>query len=196
MSYFNELVSGSKEYPLLVYTQTTDPITGLALLPAAAWGTLFLYKLLLELIEKHLSIWKSIKALRASGLDSKLADQVEQHVHEITKQEVEGAVSNSIDSVERKVPKERVMEIKIGIAKEARISIDTIAQGARMGITIESLPSLSLITENVNDIELEQIFVEIAAQNALERRIDQALGPPSEPMQRLLPRSRIDKLES
>jgi hypothetical protein len=74
------------------------------------------------------------------------------------------------------VPEDRVNEIKIGIGKDGRFAIEAIANGTRIGITIESLDQIPKMSEAVPEATPEQIDEIIKKQKLLERRVDQAFA--------------------
>ena len=47
-----------------ILVMTTDPVTGLALIPVSAWAFLHLYKLLLEIAEKQIALIKTIRTFK------------------------------------------------------------------------------------------------------------------------------------
>jgi hypothetical protein len=184
--YFTELTTGSKEPPTLVYTSTTDPVTGIALVATAAWGFLKFYKLLLDVADKQISLNKTIRTMRESGLDKSDTTNVEAKIAEIGESNLQKAVQMGVDGVSAHVPAERIMEIKIGIAKDAARAVDSIAKGARIAITFESRDRLSLIVEQVEEVTLDQMQQEIVAQQELEHKISAEITPLATSLKRLM----------
>lgn len=184
MSYLIELATGSENSPTLTYTSTSDPVTGLALLGGAAWAFLKFYKLALEVADKQISLLKTVKEFRAFSLSSPadLEERVKLIVDGALKQAVDGAVA----SVPPKVPEERVNEIRIAINKDARVAVQAIANGVRIGITIESLDKISLISEGVPELTPEEVKEVLREQRALEHQVQQSLVSLGEPALGLL----------
>jgi hypothetical protein len=91
-----------------------------------------LYKLLLEVVEKHLTILKTIKDLRAASLDVKEDSDLESRANRFAEKAVADAIEITVTSVDAKVPDGRVNEIKIALGKDARSAIDAIANGTRV----------------------------------------------------------------
>ena len=98
------------------------------------------------------------------------------------KQAVDGAVA----AVPPKVPDERVNEIRIAINKDARVAMQAIANGVRIGITIESLDKISLISEGVPDLTPEKVNEMLKEQRALEHQVQGSLVSLGEPALALL----------
>lgn len=175
MSYLIELTTGSKGSPTVTYTSASAIVTGLALGYGAAWGFLKLYKLLLEVVEKHLTILKTIKDLRSVPLDSK-EDNLEDQAKQLAEKGLSQAVDATVASVTVQVPENRVNEIKIAIGKDGRFAIEAIAKGTRIGITIESLDQTPKMSEAVPEATAEEIDEIIKKQKLLEQRVDQAFA--------------------
>lgn len=133
MSYIIELTTGSEASPTLTYTSTSDPVTGLAMVGVAAWGFLRFYKLVLEVAEKQITLLKTVKEFRGSALKS--STDFEDQIKLIVEEALSKAVESTMASVSTKVPEERVNEIKIAINRDARVVVQAVANGARVGIT-------------------------------------------------------------
>jgi hypothetical protein len=176
MSYLTELTTGSKDAPTVTYTSASVIVTGLALGYSAAWSFLKLYKLFLEVVEKHLTILKTIKDLRSASLDIKGDSDLEARAKEFAEKALAQAVEAAVASEAILVPPDRVNEIKIAIGKDGRFVIDAIANGARIGITIESLDQIPKMSEAVPEATAEQIDEIVKKQKLLERRVDQAFA--------------------
>jgi len=175
MSYLTEMTTGSREYPTVTYTSASVIVTGLALGYGAAWTFLKFYKLILEVVEKHLTIRKTIKDLRAASLDSKEAN-LEDQATELAEKGLSRAVEATVASIVVQVPEDRLNEIKIAIGKDGRFAIEAIARGTRVGITIESLNQLPKMSEAIADATAERISEIIKGQKSLEARLDQAFA--------------------
>jgi len=180
MSCVNEMTTGSKEAPTLTYISTSDPVTGVAVVCAAAWAILNGYKLLLEVVEKSLSLHNTIKELRASPLGGEpdLEERVKEIVDNHLKQAIDGIAAHASPNIQP----ERVNEIKIAMVKDARIVVQAIANGARIGITVESLDRVNYIARDVPNVTQEDINDTIEKQAVLEHRVQQArelLGLPA-----------------
>jgi hypothetical protein len=177
MSYLTEITTGTKESPAVTYTSASVIVTGLALKYGVAWCFLKLYKLFLEVVEKHLTILKTIKDLRAAPLDSEKDDRdLEARAKKFAEKALSQAVEEAVASVTAQVPQDRVNEIKIAIGKDGRFAIDAIGNGTRIGITIESLDQMPKMSEAVPDATAEQIDEIIKKQKSLERQVDQAFA--------------------
>jgi hypothetical protein len=176
MSYLIELTTGSKDSPIVTYTSASAIVTGLALGYGAVCGFLTFYNLLLDVVQKQLSVLKTIKDYRAASLGGKEDSDLEARLKAIVEKALIDAVDKAIASVKREVPEDRVNEIKIAIGKDARFAIEAIASGTRIGITIESLDQLPKISEAVPEATVEQIDTIIKQQKVLERRVDEAFA--------------------
>jgi hypothetical protein len=186
-AYIIEVTTGSEGTPTLAYNSTSDPVTGLALIAAVAWGFLRFYKAALEVAEKQINLLRMVKEFRGSPLES--SGDLDTQIKAITDESLEKAVKNTIEAMpEKKVPSERINEIEIAIKREARVVVQAIANGVRVGVTIESLDTLVLIAEKVPDITPEQVTEELKNQRVLEDRVQQSLALLGEPAPPLLPR--------
>jgi hypothetical protein len=186
MSYMNELTIGSKSAPILVYTSTTDPVTGIALLPVGIWAFLQLYKLLLEIAEKQISLLKTIKTIRESGIGGEKTATIEGEIRNIVANDLQQATETAVDAAPQKVPQSRVAEIKIAIGKTAPLMLDAVTHGATVNITLESVERMSLVVEQIPDVSDEQINQLLDAQAALEHKITTAIGSLGAPAMELL----------
>jgi hypothetical protein len=184
MSYLIELTTGSAGSPTLTYTSTSDPVTGLAMAGAAVWSFLQFYKLALEVAEKQISLFKMVKEFRSSPLST--SADLENQIKTIVEGYLSKAVEGAIAAAPQKVSEDRINEIKVGISKDARFVVQAISNGARVGITIESLDSLSLISAAVPEATLEKINEELASQRTLETQVARSLSSLGEPAPALL----------
>jgi hypothetical protein len=176
MSYLIELTTGSKESPTVTYTSASVIVTGLALGYGAVCGFLTFYNLLLDVVQKQLSILKTIKDYRAALLDSEEHGDLEVRLKAIVEKALTDAVEKVVASVKPEVPENRVNEIKIALGKDARFAVEAIANGTRIGITIESLDQIPKISEAVPGVTAEQIDAVVKQQKVLERRVDEAFA--------------------
>jgi len=176
MSYLIELTTGSKGSPVVTYTSASDIVTGLAFGYGAVCGFLTFYNLLLDVVQKQLSVLKTIKDYRAASLGTIEDGDLEIRLKGIVEKALADAVEKAVASVKVEVPEDRVNEIKIAIGKDARFAIGTIANGTRIGITIESLDQIPKISEHVPGMTAEQIDAIIKQQKVLERRVDEAFA--------------------
>jgi hypothetical protein len=151
-------------------------VTGLAIGYSAAWSFLKLYKLFLEVVEKQLSVLKLVKDFRAAPLESKEDSDLEARVRALVESALADAVEKAVTSATSEVPEDRVNEIKVAIGKDGRFAVEAIANGTRIGITIESLDQIPKISEAVPEATAEQIDAIIKQQKVLERRVDEAFA--------------------
>jgi hypothetical protein len=177
MSYLAELVTNTRSPPVLVYTATTDPTLGLALIPAAAWGFLKFYKLVLEVVEKHISLHKTIKTFRESGIGEEAVAKMQEHVDDVVQKDINRVIDSTVNSVPHKVAPERTEEIKNALNRDAPVIIEAIANGTRVSLSLESRDRISLIIEQVEGVTPEQVQQELAAQRQLEQKITAIVAP-------------------
>ncbi len=173
MAYIEELATGTQRSPTLVYTSTSDPVTGLAVAYAAGWAFLHFYKLVLEVADKQLSLLKTIKEFRASSLGT--VPEIEERTSAIVEEALSGAVDGAVSSVSPRVGDERVNEIKTAIAKDARAVVRYVAEGARVAVTIESLSKVREVFREIPNISPEKIDEVLNAKGVLEQRVEQSL---------------------
>jgi hypothetical protein len=185
MSRVSELTTGSTQSPTLTYISTSDPVTGVAMVAGAAWAFLNGYKLLLDVVDKHLSLYKTIKEFRASPLDGapNLEEQVKAIVDAHLKQAIDGIAAYASPNLQE----ERVNEIKVAITKDARVAVQAIANGARIGITVESLDRVNYIARDVPNVTQEDINNTIEKQVMLENKVQHARELLGQPAPLLLP---------
>lgn len=189
MRSVTELLTGSREEIDLVYISTTDPILSCALIPAAAYGILQFYKLLLEIAEKQINVFKAVRDLKNSGLGSDKISSISKEMEGMIEREVVKAVDVATQrTAASKIDKERKNEIKIQITKQALEITADIASGARIYVSLESQGQLELIAKAAPEaaiaVDLRQ---QIEEQKSLEAKLDSLSM--SEPIQALISRS-------
>jgi hypothetical protein len=186
MSYLIEFTTGSEGSPTITYTSTSDLVTGLAVVGGAAWAFLRFYKLALEVVEKHISLSRTLKEFRAGPLRASV-DNFEEQIKTIMDDTISRAVTETLASVPRNVPDGRVNEIKIAINKDAPFAVQAILDGTRVGITIDSLDRTSLITEAVPEATPQAIDEIVKEQKTLENQVERSLVSLGETPLTLLP---------
>jgi hypothetical protein len=180
MSYLTELTTGSEKQPTLIYTSTSDPVTGLALLLVPAIAFLTFYSQLLDVATKHLSFLKLLKEFRDGPLNEPTS--LKEEIATAVDRALENAVARTISSVPNEVPSDRVNEIKIAISRDARVVMEAIVGGARIGITIESLDKIPEMSKEVPGFEAVDVNEVLSKQKAIEHQLAQefyALGQAS-----------------
>src|SRR5690348_4713185 len=70
------------------------------------------------------------------------------------------------------------------VGRAARVQ--AISNGARVGVTIESLEKVALISESLPEVSLEKISDGLKEQRALERRVQESMGLLGQPVPLLL----------
>jgi hypothetical protein len=179
MSYLTELTTGSEKQPTLVYTSTSDPVTGLALLLVPAMALLTFYSQLLDVATKHISFLKLQKEFREGPFNE--PTNLKEEIATAVDKALETAVEKTISSAPNEVPPHRVNEIKIALSKDSRIVMEAIVGGARIGITIESLDKLPELNKEIPGFEPADVNDVLNKQRAIEHRLTQefhALGLP------------------
>jgi len=171
MTCFTELISGTKAAPFLVYISTTDPEAGLGLSAGAAWGVLKLYKLLLGCIEKTVPLVTSLKTMRESNVSPDAINATEETFRNITRANVEAAVSEAINAVPHKVDDERLTAIKAELTNEGVVVLDLVTQGARVSVAVEALGRETLIEKEIAGVSAKDIRDQFAAQRELEAKV-------------------------
>jgi hypothetical protein len=84
MSYLIELTTGEANSPSLSNASTSDPVVGCGLVGAAAWAFLNFYKLVLEVVDKQISLLKTLKELRAFSPSSG-SEELEERIKSIVR---------------------------------------------------------------------------------------------------------------
>jgi hypothetical protein len=184
ISYIIELTTGSEDSPKITYTSTSDPVTGLALFGAAAWGVLTFYKLALEVAEKQFSLLKTLKEFRAVAPDA--SSDVEERVKRIVSEGLKGAVDGTVASVPAKVPVERINEIKNALNIEARFAVNDIANGVTISITVESIDRITYMSDSIPGLTPAMVAERLGEQRALEQQVRQSLVALGQPAPALL----------
>jgi hypothetical protein len=185
MSYLNELTTGSQKSPVLVYTSTSDPVTGLAVASATAWAVLNFYKLALEVAEKQFSLLRTLQAFRQAFAPDATSD-VEERVKNIVDGALKQAVDGTVASVPASVPEERVNEIKTALTIDARVAVNAIAHGTRISITVESLDRINDIGKSLPDVTPDILKERLGEQKVLEQQVHQSLVSLGQPAPALL----------
>jgi len=171
MTCFTELVSGANAAPFLVYVSTTDPEIGLELSAGAAWGVLSLYGLLLGCIEKTVPLVTSLKTMRDSNVNADAINATEETFRNITRSNVEAAVSEAISAVPHKVDDQRMSEIKAALINEGVMVLDLLTQGARVSVSVEALGREALIEKEVAGVSVKEVRDRLATQRELENKV-------------------------
>jgi mRNA degradation ribonuclease J1/J2 len=128
-----------------------------------------------------------VKEFRGSPLQT--SGDLDNQIKSIIQESLDKAVKNMIESIPiKKVPPERLNEVEIAINREARVAVQAIANGVRVGITIESLDNVGLIAKEVPGVTPEQVAEELKQQRVLEDRVQQSFALLGEPSPALLPR--------
>jgi hypothetical protein len=166
-----ELVTGSRENAELIYLSTTDPIISLAVLGPVAYGILKFYKLFLEVAEKHISLYRAIRELKGSKLESLDFAEMEKGIYSRIKSSVEEAVSEAFANVLQKVPQERASELKVEITKQSIEIVTDITKGARIFVSLESQQQVELLVDKEPE-RVNEVRAEIEQQKLLESRLD------------------------
>lgn len=174
MKSVTELATGSRDDIDLVYISTTDPILSCALIPVAAWSLLQFYKLLLEVAEKQINVFKAVRDLKNSGLGSEKVALISKEMEEMIEREVAKAMDTALGRVTPKVDKPRQNEIKTHINKKSLEITADIASGARIYISLESQQQLELIVKAApagatSDADFRQ---QIEEQKSIEAQLD------------------------
>jgi hypothetical protein len=171
MACFTELLSGTRTAPSLVYISTTDPEAGLGLSAGAAWGVLKLYKLLLGCIEKTVPLVSSLKTMRDSNVHADAINATEETFRNITRANVEAAVSEAVEAVPHKVDNDRMMEIKNELINEGVTLVDLVTRGARVSVAPEALGREALIEKEIAGVAVTDVRDQLAAQSELETKV-------------------------
>ncbi|HUK60221.1 MAG TPA: hypothetical protein VLV50_13405 [Stellaceae bacterium] len=172
-AYFNELATGSAEPPRLIFTATTDPVVALGLWGVAAYGVLKLYKLILEVAEKQISLCQTLRSLREMPKGTIDPADLQGKIESIVEDQLSRAVTEAVASVQAKVEDSRVNEIENAIRKHAPTLCISIANGATISVTIESLDRLDLIVSGLPGAPGPQIKKELELQRRAELRIEE-----------------------
>jgi hypothetical protein len=179
MSYLTELTTGSEKQPTLVYTSTSDPVTGLALLLAPSLALLMFYNQLLDAATKHISFLKLLKEFREGPFNE--PTNLKEEIATVVDKALEAAVEKMISSVPNEVPPHRVNEIKVALSKDARVVMEAIVGGARIAITIESLDKIPEMNKDIPGLEPVDVNDVLSKQKAIEHKLTKdfhALGLP------------------
>jgi hypothetical protein len=185
ISYIEEVVTGTKSDPKLVYTSTSDPIISVAAAAGTVWAFLQYYKLILEVAEKQINLVKTLRTLRGAGVAKPEADNFEQRMREIANQEVEAAIAKVIPEEGAHVPPARVSEVRVAVSKASVLVLDAVSNGARISLTVESLERSNAL-EEASGLEGVQLNERLAEQMRLENQVGVALDLLGEPARAVL----------
>ena len=170
---FVELTTGAAERPILIYASTTGFLIAVGMIGSAAYGTLKLYKLLLDIIAQHLSIKKTARDLAElqpeSAVDlSKMADAA-------LETRVEKAISSVLQNVEIRVTDERTHELKNTVRRSTIALVVPISQGGRISVSVECLDRMTLVTDGLSEDQVQGFKEDMAEVAKLETRVDVSL---------------------
>lgn len=169
-SYVNELLTGTKKAPVLIYSSTSDLILGLGFAISVAWEFLHLYDGFLDVALKHVKLVKSIRELRDHGAGDALSQTSEQMVRETIEKSVRESISKFVDSIKSEIPEERKNEIRIAISTIAPVAVDAIVSGVAISITIESLDHLKGHAGDMSELPIEKANEMVDSQRLLEKK--------------------------
>jgi hypothetical protein len=150
-TYMCEISHGASYNPSLTYTSTSDPVFGIAMLAAGAYGFLNFYKNLLEVAEKQLTLIKTVKEFRAAKLSD--TQGFEEKINDIIENNIQDAVNRSIAPIQTKLNEQRINEIKNGLYKDARVMVKLISNGSRIDISVETLDN-QIIFDKTDEIQI------------------------------------------
>jgi hypothetical protein len=147
LSAFQEAAGGPKDGLDLVYTSTTDPVLGAAVILAAITPILTFYDKLLDIAKKQIEFRNVIKTLRDSPVSGGLGmENMEQRMREINVRSVQEATEQTLASIvvaqDDAILEGRRSELKNAISLRSHVVINSIANGARLSVTLESLVKL------------------------------------------------------
>lgn len=171
----NEFATGRRDDPEIIYISTTDPILSLSLIPATVYGALLLYKLLLEIAEKHLNIRKSIRDLKKPGLPPVDLKAFEEQAQEMIKASVEAAVKDVVKQIKSEIEESRRNEIQSALARKSIVIMDQISNGMRLNVSIESHDRMNMLSD-MGGIEVDELADRIEEKKAVEARLTQVLA--------------------
>jgi hypothetical protein len=187
LSYFDECATGSAGAPRLIYCSTTDPITAIGCAAGAVYGFLQLYKLLLEVAEKQLSMLTALKELRKHSAHDPDFGKFGERFNEIVERQLEDAVRKALRSMPTNVADDRMNEIENAVNKEAPGILAALSTGARINVTIESINQLNLISEQVPNVSLPEIQKQLEEQTQRGQTLSEARALYNRPDPYLIP---------
>jgi hypothetical protein len=176
LSYIEELAGGDNLGPKLVYTSTTDPVTGFAVIMVAATPILLFYEKILDVAKKQIDLLKAVKSMRDMfpGVSLPQEVSVDDKVKQLTRQGIEEAVSDVVESVGVKVDESRKSEITNAIAIRSTTLVTAVANGARVSISLESQLNIEQDFSD-NPLDLEKIKSILANTRPLEQTVSDSL---------------------
>lgn len=174
MRSVTEFVTGSRDEIELVYISTSDPVLSCAVIPAAAWAILYFYKLLLEVAEKQINVFKAVNDLRTSGLAADKVAPISDEMKAMIEREVKRAVETASERIPSSVDAPRKNELKVQVTKQAIEITADIAEGARIYVSLESQQQLEVIAQAAPEgaESITALREQVEEQKALEARLD------------------------
>lgn len=168
-----ELGTGSRGEIELLYLSTTEPLISFIINGGAAWAVLAFYKMLLEVAEKHLSIYLAIKQLKDAGISPEEIAPISERTKQLMQVEITKGIEAAIARIEPKVDNSRQNEIKVQITKQAiEISTD-IANGARIQVSLENQQQIEMIASAAPELfgGPSQLRKQLEEQVAIEKKL-------------------------
>jgi hypothetical protein len=182
ISSFEQLVGLPKEPPKLVYSSTTDLVTGLTIAVLALTPFLDFYNKLLDAAKKHIDILQGLKSLRSLPLQIKGEQDFNEQIEESRKKYIEEAVENAVKKIDPPpTDMAAAAELSNNINIRSKVIVNAITNGARVGITVESLVSLPQ-TLNDSGVDYEAIKLLIEANAKLGSSVKESLKLFGEPV--------------
>jgi hypothetical protein len=166
-----EFAVGSRERVELVYISTTDPVFSVAIAGSAAYAILKFYKLLLEIAEKHINLYKALQEFKKAKLEASEVNVLSTSIDKTIDEATNNAIDTALDQTQSKVDDSRRRELRIQIGKQSILVVSDIAAGARIFISLESQQQLSLLSGDTAE-DVERVRKQIEEQKVLESRLD------------------------
>lgn len=169
-----ELTTGTREDVTIVYLSSTDPVTAVAFVAATVVGVFKIYKSLLEVTEKELTIKKAIRDLKNSEIPEESKPQL---TDEHRKKMVQSLVGSAVEQVVAEVKSDsldegRVNELKTELKSSSVVVIGEVAAGARLSITIESQSQIDQLMPDSEKVSYTQLRELIQEHRRLESKVD------------------------
>jgi hypothetical protein len=175
IGYLQELSGGPSDGATLVYTSTSDPVTGYAVALKSLSTILKYYGMILDLAKKTIDFRKTVKDMREIVPDASLADgkSFDDVLKQTIRRGLEETTAQIVKTSSGDVTEGRKAEISNAITMKSSTVISAVANGARISVSLESQITLdkdlsgSAVTfEEVKEILGRNHGLEVAATDS------------------------------
>lgn len=175
ISAIQELAGGPPDGAELVYTSTSDPVTGFAVFAVAATPILLFYEKILDVSKKQIDILKTLASFRKffPGSPMPESEDVHETIRAMTRRTAEEVADEAVLANTSGISDGRKSELTNAIVIKSSKVMTAITKGARISISIES--QLNLDSTLNSPLALQQVKELMGIIKPLEDEVGEQL---------------------